>query len=311
MTPRVIEHFGKSALVAGPVLNGVLERVRRVAASNATIMIRGESGTGKELVARIAHESSMRASRPFVEVNCGALPEHLVESELFGYERGAFSGAWQQKPGLFEVAHQGSIFLDEVGELDARLQVKLLRVLDGAGFYRLGGVRKVEVDVRVIAATNLPLEKVVAEGRFRRDLYHRLEQVRLTVPPLRERREEILPLARFFLEEAAPGCEVSAEAAAVLEQYDWPGNVRELRNTIVRAALMAVGHRVMAGDLELEVQPAEPAPHDLESAERRLIEEALTRNAGHQQRAAAELGISRRTLCRRLREYRLEGVYGF
>src|SRR5271165_6733840 len=199
MGPQIKTYLGMPAVVSSAAMRQLLELAERIAQTNAAVLITGESGCGKELIARAVHHYSLRCAKPWVDVSCAALPEHLVESELFGYERGAFSGADSAKPGLFELAHQGTIFLDEIGELDPRMQVKLLRVLDGVPYYRLGGVKKVSVDVRVVAATNQDLERGVADGRFRNDLYHRLSQFTLRVPPLRDRIEDIAPLARHIL----------------------------------------------------------------------------------------------------------------
>jgi transcriptional regulator with PAS, ATPase and Fis domain len=247
-------------------------------------------------------------------LSCAALPEHLLESELFGHERGAFSGADTAKPGLFELAHQGTIFLDEVGELDPRMQVKLLRVLDGVPYYRLGGTRKVFSDVRVVAATNRDLERAIAEGRFRNDLYHRLTQVTLHVPPLRERIPDIEPLARYFLVQHDASMRFSRCAIEALEAHSWPGNIRELRNTILQAGVLARGLELRENDLNLRTPsagPINPRPSQevggsLDLMERRMIQEALSASGGHQQRAAAQLGISRRTLSRKLRGYESE-----
>src|ERR1700679_2003683 len=188
--------LGMTAIIASEPMRHLMSRVERAARSSASVLITGESGSGKEVVARAVHHFSPRAHRPWVDLSCAALPEHLLESELFGYDRGAFSGADHAKPGLFEMAHQGTLFLDEIGELDPKMQVKLLRVLDGVPYYRLGGVKKVGVDVRVVAATNQELETAVSEGRFRSDLYHRLSQITLKVPPLRPRTEDISPRGR-------------------------------------------------------------------------------------------------------------------
>jgi two-component system response regulator AtoC len=243
-----------------------------------------------------------------------------LESELFGHDRGAFSGADSAKPGLFELAHQGTIFLDEIGELDPKMQVKLLRVLDGVPYYRLGGVKKVSVDVRVVAATNQDLELAVVEGRFRSDLYHRLSQITLRVPPLRKRVEDVAPLARHFLAMHDPNLHFSASALAMLATYPWPGNTRELRNVVTKAAVLAEDREIGVEDLPSPMQPLAPvdSPHlasnghvsngNLDQMERRMVEEALIATGGHQQKAAARLGISRRTLSRKLRLYESERV---
>lgn len=317
--------LGMTAIIASEPMQRLMEVVQRVARSSATTLITGESGVGKELVARAVHYHSGRAAKAWVDFNCAALPEQLLESELFGHERGAFSGADTPKPGLFELAHQGTIFLDEVGELDARLQVKLLRVLDGAPYYRLGGVRKVSVDVRVVAATNRDLERAVAQGRFRSDLFHRLSQFTLHVPPLRVRHADIEPLARHFLAEHFPELELGASAVAALRNYSWPGNIRELRNAVIQAGIMSQGDQITARDFHLrptlapllanvpEIRDYDDAPEgpdedpaSLEAMERRMIEEALAATGGHQQKAAERLGISRRTLSRKLKSYESE-----
>jgi len=231
--------LGMPAVVSSPVMRKLLQLVERISQTNAAVLITGESGSGKELIARAVHHYSLRCSKPWVDVSCAALPEHLVESELFGYEKGAFSGADSSKPGLFELAHHGTLFLDEIGELESRMQVKLLRVLDGVPYYRLGGVRKVTVDVRVVAATNQDPEQMVRAGDFRNDLYYRLGQICLHVPPLRERPEDIVPLADHFLNQSNSRSSFSAEALRELQQYAWPGNVRELRNAVTKAAVLA------------------------------------------------------------------------
>jgi len=300
------------AIIASEPMRGLLSLVERVARSNATVLITGESGAGKELVARAVHHYSMRSHKPWVDLSCAALPEHLLESELFGYDKGAFSGADAPKPGLFELAHQGTIFLDEIGELDPKMQVKLLRVLDGVAYYRLGGVRKISVDVRVVAATNQDLESAVAEGRFRGDLYHRLSQITLTVPALRSRMEDIAPLARYFLAQQDPQMRFSDAALAVLTRHSWPGNIRELRNVVTKAAILAQSSVIVPEDLPLGVAQSSLNGHanttSLDGMERRMILEALEATGGHQQMAAARLGISRRTLSRKLKLYESEGV---
>jgi len=299
-------------VIASEPLRALMSTVERVARSQASVLITGESGSGKELVARAVHHYSMRSSKPWVDLSCAALPEHLLESELFGYERGAFSGAETTKPGLFEMAHTGTIFLDEIGELDPRMQVKLLRVLDSVAYYRLGGVKKVSVDVRVVAATNQDLEAAVAAGRFRGDLYHRLAQFTLRVPPLRDRVQDIAPLARHFLGQHNPELQFSADAIALLEAQPWPGNIRELRNVVTKAAVMALGEEILPNDLTLPVCSHNgvrvAAPNSLEALEKRAILDALAATDGHQQNAAVKLGISRRTLTRKLKLYRPEAV---
>jgi transcriptional regulator with GAF, ATPase, and Fis domain len=300
-------------IIASEIMQKLMAMVQRVARSNAAVLITGETGCGKELIARAIHEFSMRSSKPWVDINCAALPEHLVESELFGYEKGAFSGADSGKPGLFELADKGTLFLDEIGELEPKIQVKLLRVLDGIPYFRLGGSRKVSVDVRVVAATNQPLEEAVRSGKFRSDLYHRIGQFQLKVPPLRERPEDIAALAEYFMQQFDHGSVLTPAAVAALQNYPWPGNVRELRNVIMQIATLGNGKKVQPSDLPAEVCACAAAPDfgelevkGLDGMERQLIIKALARTGGHQGKAAAELGISRRTLSRKLRQYRLE-----
>jgi DNA-binding NtrC family response regulator len=304
--------LGMDAVIASAPMRLLMSTVERVARAQVSVLITGESGSGKELIARALHHYSPRSHRPWVDLSCAALPEHLLESELFGHEKGAFSGAESTKPGLFEMASTGTIFLDEIGELDPRMQVKLLRVLDSVGYYRLGGVKKVSVDVRVVAATNQDLEAAVGAGRFRGDLYHRLAQFAIRVPPLRNRVEDIEPLARHFLAQHDPALHFSPDAVALLEAHRWPGNIRELRNTVTKAAVMAQGQEICAADLALSEFPdtvAQPAASsNLEALEKRAILEALAASEGHQQNAAARLGISRRTLTRKLKLYRPEGL---
>jgi transcriptional regulator with PAS, ATPase and Fis domain len=308
-SPEQYEFLGSTAIVSSDALKRLMGEVERIAASNATVLITGESGSGKEVIARAIHHYSRRASKSWVDVNCAALPENLLESELFGYEKGAFSGADSAKPGLFEVANQGTLFLDEVGDLDLKMQVKLLRVLDGSGYYRVGGVRKIVVDVRLVAATNQDLKAAVREGHFRADLYHRLSQIQIPVPPLRERRDDILPLASLFLSEQNPDLRFSEEAAEKMLNYSWPGNVRELRNVVIRAAVFATGTEVQVADLPQEFI-YEAFSNDirglavLAAMEKDAILKALEESGGRQERAAARLGISRRTLQRRIKSYR-------
>ena len=290
-----------------------MERIPRIAQSGVAVLVTGESGVGKEIISRAIHQNSLRCSQPWVDVNCGAFPEHLIESELFGYEKGAFSGADVAKKGLFELADQGTLFLDEVGELDARMQVKLLRVLDGAPYYKLGGTKKTSVDVRIITATNQDLEESIGLGRFRTDLFHRLCEVKVEVPPLRERREDILPLAEFFLAQHGCALQFSNDAAAALLAHQWTGNVRELRNVVIRAAIFASDGVIEVKDLPEGFFTGRSArvwseeETTLEEVERRMILHALDRTGGQQAKAAESLGISRRTLSRKLKTYANRG----
>jgi DNA-binding NtrC family response regulator len=307
------DFLGVEAVFASSAMHDVLAIAEKVAPTNATILINGESGCGKEVIARAIHHYSLRSAKSWVDINCAALPENLLESELFGHEKGAFSGADSSKPGLFEMADQGTLFLDEVGELDPRMQVKLLRVLDRVPYYRLGGVKKVSVDVRLIAATNQDLKAAVQHGRFRSDLYHRLCQIRLSVPPLRERRDDIVPLALHYLESEKPGATFSEPAVDLLLAYPWPGNVRELRNVVVRAAIMASGPQITVTDLPEELTEHAFAPSlqnlaRLEDLERSVILKTLEETEGHQQTAANKLGISKRTLQRKIKGYRMTSL---
>jgi DNA-binding NtrC family response regulator len=321
-SPQAKSYLGMPAVISSPGMQQLIELAERIAQSNAAVLITGESGSGKELIARAVHHYSLRCAKPWVDVSCAALPEHLVESELFGYEKGAFSGADSPKPGLFELADHGTLFLDEVGELEPRMQVKLLRVLDGVAYYRLGGTRKVTVDVRIVAATNQDLEHMVDTGSFRGDLYHRLGQICLRVPPLRERVEDIVPLAEHFLKQTNPRLSFSGEALRMLEGHRWPGNVRELRNVVTKAAVLARDPEIGAVDLLL-APPRSPAAaatpatltlaaavpsENLDGMEKTTILRVLAQTNGHQQKAAELLGISRRTLSRKLKLYGREAV---
>jgi DNA-binding NtrC family response regulator len=304
------EFIGVPAIFASEVMQRLLVLVEKVAVTNATILITGESGAGKEIVARAIHHYSLRSSKSWVDLNCAALPENLLESELFGHEKGSFSGADASKQGLFEIADKGTLFLDEIGDLDPRMQVKLLRVLDGASYYRVGGVKKVSVDVRLVAATNQNLKLAVQEGRFRSDLYHRLSQIPICVPPLRERREDIVPLALHYLAQDGCGWCFSQAVLDKLCAYDWPGNVRELRNVVMRASVLAEGPEITLEDLPEEfVHSSFSAGLQqfaaLSDMERRAIMAALEETGGHQQKAADKLGISKRTLQRKIRSYEL------
>src|ERR1700687_3062781 len=315
---------GTQFLIASPMMHKFMGMVDRVAAHTETVLVTGETGTCKELVARTIHGSSYRHKSALVDINCAALPEHLVESELFGYEKGAFSGADSSKPGLFELADKSTIFLDEIGELQPQIQVKLLRVLDGAPYYRLGGNRKITVDVRVVAATNQDLELAVKEGRFRKDLFHRLGQFQLRVPPLRERPEDIVALAEHFLRLEAPGKHFAPDAISALLAYSWPGNIRELRNLVAKLAMATEDRQItgaevlaglrgesMCGETSGEGMAASHASGavplgNLENMEEQMIIRALEQTGGPRAHAGEQLGISRRTLSRKLREYDID-----
>jgi PAS domain S-box-containing protein len=304
---------GTNLILASPLMHRFMRMVDRVAGHTESVLITGETGTGKELIARTIHQSSHRSSRPWVDINCAALPENLVESELFGFEKGAFTGADSSKAGLFELADKGTLFLDEIGELQLQTQVKLLRVLDGSPFYRLGGHRKITVDVRIVAATNQDLEAAVIAGRFRQDLFHRLGQFQLRVPPLRERPEDIVALAEHFLGLKTPGSSFTPDAVSALLSHSWPGNVRELRNLIARVAVESRHPEIhksqitdaMSGNPVAQRQSASMPVGNLDSMEEQMIIRALERSGGHRSQAAEQLGISRRTLSRKLKEYNI------
>lgn len=298
-------------VVRSESLQRIMRLAEKVARHPAAVLIVGETGTGKEMIARGIHNHSLRCNQPWVDVNCAAIPEHLVESELFGYEKGAFSGADSMKPGFFELANKGTLFLDEIGDLDLKIQVKLLRVLDGVPYYRLGGSKKVSVDVRVVAATNQNLEALVPAGRFRSDLYHRLAQFKLEVPPLRERPEDVLGIAEQVLHQHYPDSRFSQDAIDALLAYAWPGNVRELKNVVFGAVLQArdAHFEVRAVDLRFpdsvsSVRHTVVSGAGLDEVEKKTILMALEKNGGNQGKAAETLGISRRTLIRKLKSYR-------
>ncbi|MGH9688016.1 MAG: sigma-54-dependent transcriptional regulator [Candidatus Acidiferrales bacterium] len=305
---NVIAHSGK--------MQAVLALVERVAATNATVLLGGESGVGKDLIARAIHEHSQRAHGPFVKINSTAIPENLLESELFGYEKGAFSGAATSKPGKFELADRGTLFLDEIGDVPPTTQVKLLRVLQDREFERLGGTRTLKVDVRLIAATNRDLRAAIEEGAFREDLYYRLNVVAIDIPPLREHKEDIPELASFFLDKFAresnqPVRKLKPEALRKLIDYHWPGNIRELENIIARAATLASGDVLEAADIHLDSESpsrraaansaaALPPGMTLEKWEEEMIREALRQANGNKSQAARALGLSRNALRYRL-----------
>ena len=294
---REREIHGTKFIVASGTMQRFMALVERVAGHTETVLITGETGSGKELIACSIHEFSYRHGKPWIDINCAALPEHLVESELFGYEKGAFSGADSSKPGLFELADKGTLFLDEIGELPSHIQVKLLRVLDGTPYYRLGGHKKITVDVRIVAATNQDLELAVREGRFRKDLFHRLCQFQLRVPPLRERPEDIVALAEYFLRLKSAEMKFSPEALRNLQSHAWPGNVRELRNIVAKAAMAASGPEIGAADLltELSAEQQEiniPLPAgDLQDMERQMVMKALENTGGTGRRQPSSWGF--------------------
>jgi Nif-specific regulatory protein len=310
--------FSSMVGTSGP-MRQMYHEMARVAERNTTVLIRGESGTGKELIASAIHYHSPRAKKPFVKVNCAALPETLIESELFGHERGAFTGAESRKKGRFEMANGGSLFLDEIGELSPATQAKLLRVLQEREFERVGGTDPVRVDVRVIAATNRDLEKALREGLFREDLYYRLNVFPIFIPPLRERRADILPLADHFAEKYArehgkPIKRISTSAIDQLACYHWPGNVRELENTIERAVLMADGEVIHGHHLPPTLQTAEATGTTVSTSlsaavqtfERSIIEDALKSTRGNRAQASRLLGTTERVMNYKVKKYGID-----
>ena len=302
-------------VAASAPMRELVEKLPRIARSRASVLLRGDSGTGKEVVAVALHRLSERSAGPLVKVNCAALPEGLLEAELFGASKGAYTGAHCDRPGLFQAADGGTLLLDEVGELPSSIQAKLLRVLQDGEFDRVGEAgRPLRVDVRIIAATNRDLEAAVAAGSFRKDLYYRLNVVPVALPPLRERPEDLRPLTQSFLEVLAPSrtVRVRCEAWSLLERYDWPGNVRELRNALEHALVLGDGEEIRPEDLPAALQhaPARATGADedgtLAELERRCLAQALVKTGFNRTRAACLLGITRRTLGYRLRKYELE-----
>ena len=302
-------------------LGDVLGRVAKVAKSNVSVLLRGESGTGKEIIARTIHSASPRHDKPLIKVNCSAIPDTLLESELFGYTRGAFTGAYEDRNGLFKVADGGTIFLDEIGEISPALQVKLLHVLQDGEFQRLGDyTESIKVDVRIVAATNKNLEEAVEKGSFRKDLYYRLNVIPILIPPLRERKEDIPYLVEHFMKKYAPpgtSYTISKEVFSLLNAYHWPGNIRELENAIEHAIVMAEGNNIGVDDLPLAIKTYnEQGIQDthspdinhatLEEMERHALLNALNKTRGNFTRAARLLGITRRTLGYRIKKYKLE-----
>jgi DNA-binding NtrC family response regulator len=318
-------HYGlENILGQSPRMQEVFDVVKQAAPSAATILLNGESGTGKELVAHAIHRLSPRAQGPFIPVHCASLSTNLLESELFGHEKGAFTGASERRRGRFELADGGTLFLDEISEIEPAIQVKLLRVLEERKFERVGGNETLEVDIRLIAATNRDLKAMVDQGKFRQDLFFRLDVVSILLPPLREREDDVVLLCHHFLKEFAQQNnkvigEFTPDALQILSAYSWPGNVRELRNVIERMVVLSRGPKLTARDLpaalRLAVQQDSTSgtlrgggsltgTDSLESVERNLIQAALKRRQGNRTQAAAQLGISRRTLQRKLKQYR-------
>jgi two-component system response regulator AtoC len=306
------EYRFRDLLSKSPAMHAVFELAKTAARSSSTILVLGESGSGKEVLARAIHGESPRAEAPFVAVSCAALTESLLESELFGHERGAFTGAVARRKGKFEAAHGGTLFLDEVGDIGPKLQLDLLRVLEERKFHRVGGNDPIEVDVRIIAATNRDLRKAVAEGKFREDLFYRLNVIPILIPPLRQRREDVPLLVENFVERLAVEMKkrldgVSPEAMAALMAHDWPGNVRELRNVLERGAVVASGPVIQLADLGLPTRgEAPPKPGtlaSLEEVEKRHVAAVLAHTGGNVSQSARILGIDRVTLYNKMRKY--------
>jgi len=311
-------------LTRDPGMLKICRQIERLAPTNATVLLLGESGTGKEVLARGLHQLSPRHDKRFVAINCAAIPETLLESELFGYEKGAFTDARQQKRGIFELADRGTLFLDEIGEIPLMLQAKLLRVLEEQCFRRLGGLKDIQLDLRVVAATNKNLREAVQEGAFRQDLYFRLNVIHITIPPLRERPEDIMPLVRYFIDHYNSKFKrriegVTPEAEKLLLAHDWPGNVRELRNAIERAMILEEGTHISTASLPIAISrgavepatvrlPAHEIPDEglsLEENEKQLIIRALEKTKGNQTQAARLLKITRDTLRYKIKKFNL------
>jgi len=299
-----------------PLLLEILEAARKVALTNAPVLISGESGTGKELMARFIHNSSQRANGPFIAFNSGAIPDSILESELFGYEKGAFTGAQTNKPGYFELADRGTLFLDEIGDISPSMQAKLLRSIETNRFFKVGGIKEIEVDIRVVAATNKDLKKEAEAGRFRHDLYYRLAAMNIHLPPLRERKGDIPLLVEGFLESKRDRKKVDGDVMKRLMAYPWPGNVRELRNVIQRAVILCKGQAITIKDLPLELQNPSQTWWDekisssslppLKILEKEHIKVVMQQVGGHKGKASRILGIDPKTLYRKIKEYGLE-----
>jgi two-component system response regulator HydG len=313
-TQKIIEP--KSIIFKSEAMNQLMKMIDRVAASNANILIMGESGTGKELIAHAVHDRSNRKNKSFVAINCGALRETLLESELFGHEKGSFTGAYQKKIGLAEVANGGTLFLDEIGELTPGIQAKLLRFLQEGEIYRVGGKDPIKVNVRLVSATNRDLEREVAQGNFREDLFYRINTIVANVPPLRRRKEDIPALINHFLSSQTHaylnrGKQMDVEAMNLMMGYEWPGNIRELQNVCERLQILCEGHTIMVGDIPENIQNPErqdeTGEYDpsvtLGELEKRYIIKALNHFDGNKTQAAQALGITIKTLYNKLHEY--------
>jgi DNA-binding NtrC family response regulator len=318
MQEELEKHKQTSAMIGkSPAMRRLIELVQQVAPTRASVLITGESGVGKEVVADAIHNLSGRKDQPFIKVHCAALSESLLESELFGHEKGAFTGAVSRKRGRFELAHKGTIFLDEIGEIEQSVQIKILRVLQERNFERVGGEETVDVDVRIVAATNRDLKKEIEEGRFREDLYYRLNVVNIQIPPLRERREDIPLLTAHYLKQFSDenGKQIEGmdnKARAALYNYSWPGNIRELRNTLESAVVLCRGTILSQDDLPPHIADSHdesfiriPRGATMAEAEREVIRSTLLSEKGNKSRAADILGIGRKTLHRKLEEYNI------
>jgi len=313
-------HFFPDIIGESMAMRGLLSLIKKVAPTDSTVLILGESGTGKELVATSIHDNSERTDQPFIKLNCAAIPEELLESELFGHEKGAFTGATKSKPGKFDMANGGSLFLDEIGDMPYNLQAKVLRILQEQEFYRVGGSRTIKVDVRIIASTNKNLEKMVQEGTFREDLFYRLNVFTLHLPPLRERKEDIPLLVDNFLQNAPKKVEISSVALQMLVAFSWPGNIRELQNTIESASVIAEDGYIEPAQLPGKItgsfnnpnqkdfkMPANiPLDERLQEIEKSMIIEALRRTGGIQVRATELLGINQRSLWHRIKKHHID-----
>ena len=292
-----------------PKMKEIVEKVERISCSDCPVLITGETGTGKEVIARLIHKKSDRSEKPFIALNVSAIPKDLVEAELFGYEKGAFTGATTSKEGFFELADKGTLFLDEIGELEQSIQSKLLRILETKKFFRVGGRKEIETDVRIIAATNRNLEKLVEEGKFREDLYYRLNVIEIRIPPLRERKEDIIPLAEYFLRIYSSKYSkelqgFSEEAKDILLSYPWYGNVRELKNVIERAVIFAEGNFITEKELSCLIREKErKASKKIDEIEKEAIIEVLKKTNYNKKKAAEILGIPLRTFYRKLKKY--------